>query len=333
MSARPTFLRAADIHARIGSAWPTILAQLGIPEESLRLKKSGPCPACGGEDRYTFDNRRGRGDFICRGCGAGDAFELLMRVYGWDFPAARRHVMEAAGLGGDETPRQPERKAPRAAIASPPTIAMPSARVRSLARSACAVADCPDAVAYLESRGLWPLPAGCTLRAHVGMDYWHERQQLGRFAGLVAEVRDLAGELATVHATYLSSGRKLVNHEPRKLFSPLTGREGCAVRLMPAAEVLGIAEGLETALSAAALDEIPVWAALNTSLLARFEPPSGVTEVRIYADRDGAGLIAAGRLMERLQGRVRFELRVPPAPHKDFNDLLLSRRRGEVPHV
>lgn len=332
MSAQAVYLRAADIHARIGSAWPVILAQLGIPEESLRLKKAGPCPACGGRDRFTFDNRKLRGDFICRGCGAGDAFELLMRVYGWDFPAARRHVMEAAGLSGDETPRHAERKALRAGVASTPTVAMPSARVRSLARSACAVADCPDAVAYLESRGLWPLPAGCTLRAHVGMDYWHERQQLGRFPGLVAEVRDLAGELATVHATYLSSGRKLVNHEPRKLFSPLTGREGCAVRLMLAADVLGIAEGLETALSAAALDELPVWAALNTSLLGKFDPPPGVTELRIYADRDEAGLIAAGRLMERLQGRVRFELRVPPAPHKDFNDLLLSRRRGEASH-
>jgi putative DNA primase/helicase len=329
MSAQPTFLRADDIHARIGSAWPAILAQLGIPEESLRLKKAGPCPACGGRDRFTFDNRKLRGDFICRGCGAGDGFELLERVHRWTFAEARRRVLETAGLSGDETQRQTERKALRAAVASTPTIAIPSARVRSLARSACAVADCPDAVAYLETRGLWPLPAGCTLRAHVGMDYWHERQQLGRFPGLVAEVRDLAGELATVHATYLSSGRKLVDHEPRKLLSALTGREGCAVRLMPETDVLGIAEGIETALSAAVLDSAPVWAALNTSLLAKFEPPAGVTTLRIYADRDAPGLLAAGQLMERLQGRVRLELRAPPAQFKDFNDVLASRNRGE----
>lgn len=325
------FLRAADIHARIGPAWPAILAQLGIPEESLRLKKAGPCPACGGEDRYTFDNRKGRGDFFCRGCGAGDAFELLERVHRWTFAEARRHVLRVAGLAEDrrETRAAAAPNASCAVTTEKASVAMPTDRVRALARSTCAVADCPDAVAYLESRGLWPLPAGCTLRAHVGMDYWHERQRLGRFPGLVAEVRDIGGELATVHATYLSSGQKLVDQEPRKLLSPLTGREGCAVRLMPATDVLGIAEGIETALSAAMLDGVPLWAALNTALLAKFEPPAGVTLLRIFADRDEAGLIAAGRLMERLQGRVRFELRVPPPPHKDFNDLLMSRSRGE----
>lgn len=332
MSAQPAFLRAADIHARIGSGWPAILAQLGIAEESLRPRKAGPCPACGGRDRFTFDNRKGRGDFICRKCGAGDGFELLMRVYRCDFPEARRRVLEAAGLRGEEMPRQAERKALSAAPAPVATIATPPARVRSLARSACAVADCPDAVAYLESRGLWPLPPGCTLRAHVGMDYWHERQQLGRFPGLVSEVRDLAGDLVTIHATYLQDGEKLADHEPRKLLSPLTGRNGCAVRMMPVAAVLGIAEGVETALSAAMLDGVPAWATLSTALLAKFEPPAGVTLLRIYADRDEAGLTAAGRLMERLQGRVRFELRIPSAPHKDFNDLLLSRNRGEVSH-
>jgi putative DNA primase/helicase len=173
------------------------------------------------------------------------------------------------------------------------------------------------------------LPPDCGLRAHVGIDYWHEGQRVGRFAGLVAEVRDLSGELGTVHVTYLHEGKKLVEHEPRKLLSPLTGREGCGVRLTPATELLAVAEGLETALSAAVLDGVPVWACLNTSLLAKFEPPAGVTLLRIYADRDAPGLLAAGQLMERLQGRVRFELRAPPAQFKDFNDLLTSRNRGE----
>lgn len=325
-------LRAVDIHARIGSGWPAILVQLGIPEESLRPKKPGPCPACGGRDRFTFDNRKLRGDFICRGCGAGDGFALLMRVYGWGFPETRRHVMHAAGLDGrdEPTPRQTAPIASGAPQVVAPAVATRPARVRALTRSTCAVADCPDAVDYLASRGLWPLPPDCELRAHVSVDYFDQGQRVGKFAALVAEVRDHAGALVTAHVTYLQDGRKIEGHEPRKLLSPLTGREGCAVRLLPPGEVLGIAEGTETALSAATLDGVPVWAALNRGLLAKFEPPTGVQTLRIYADRDEPGLLAAGQLMERLQGRVRLELRTPPAPAKDFNDVLSSRNRGEV---
>ena len=323
-------LRAADIHAQIGSSWPVILAQLGIPEGSLKPKKAGPCPACGGRDRFTFDNRKLRGDFICRGCGAGDGFALLQRVHGWTFPEARRQVMRAAGLDGrdEPMPRQTAPIAPDAAIESRPTVATPPSRVRTLTRSTCVVADCPDAVAYLDSRGLWPLPPNCAMRAHVAVDYWNGGERVGKFAGLVAEVRDHAGALVTAHVTYLRDGHKLDGHEPRKILSPLTGREGCAVRLMPAGELLGVAEGLETALSAAALDGIPVWAALNTALLGKFEPPPGVGTLRIYADRDEPGLLAAAHLMERLQGRVRVELKAPPVPAKDFNDVLMGRSGG-----
>jgi putative DNA primase/helicase len=319
-----SMLRAADIHARLGAYWPSVLAQLGIDDSFLRPKKAGPCPACGGNDRYTFDNRNGRGDYICRGCGAGDGFRLLERVHGWTFSEARQRVLSAADL--DDSPAKPMRTVLTAAIDSKPTKANPPLRVRSIGRTACPVADCPDAVSYLASRVLWPLPEGCQLRAHVGVDYWENGQSIGRHPALVADVRDSAAELVTMHLTYLEDGQKYTRHEPRKILSPLTAREGCAVRLMAATDVLGIAEGIETALSAAAIENLPVWAALNTSLLAKFEPPAALERLVIFADRDEAGLLAAGRLMERLQGRIRCELRVPPAPHKDFNDVLTQRR-------
>src|SRR5580704_13513853 len=86
---------AADIHARV--SWPAVLEYLGVDGRFLR-NRHGPCPACGGKDRYRFDNRRGRGDFYCNGCGPGDGFELLRRVYGWDFRTARERVLQASGL-------------------------------------------------------------------------------------------------------------------------------------------------------------------------------------------------------------------------------------------
>jgi putative DNA primase/helicase len=254
-----------------------------------------------------------------------------MRLHGWTFTEARRQVLEAAGISPSNMPPAPPR-AERAADISPTPLhpQRPPARVLAVARGACAGADCQEAVSYLESRGLWPLPADCSLKAHPALDYWHDGKRVGVYQGIVAEVRDVAGELITVHVTYLEAGKKLATHEPRKILSPLTGREGCAVRLMPPTDVLGIAEGIETALSAAVLHSTPVWAALNTSLLGKFEPPAGVNLLHIYADRDAPGLEAAGRLMERLQVRVRFELHLPPMPHKDFNDQLAARAAKEL---
>jgi putative DNA primase/helicase len=310
--------RAAELHARIGPAWPAVLAQLGIAETALRLKKAGPCPSCGGTDRYTFDNRHERGDFFCRGCGAGDGFQLLQRVHGWSFPQALRQVASVAGMDGAPL----ERPTTRGAAAAESTMATPSRRVREMLRTSCGPDEVTDARQYLASRGLWPLPHACALRAHASVEYWEAQTRLGRFAALLAEVRDIAGELVTAHVTYLKGGSKLEANEPRKMLSPLTGRLGCAVRLMPiAGDALGIAEGLETALSASALhDDMPTWAALTTALLGKFEPPPEVRRLLVFADRDAPGLEAAGRLMERLQGRVCMELRLPPAPHKDWND-------------
>jgi putative DNA primase/helicase len=316
-------LRAADIHNRVD--WPSLLVQLGIDPSFVRLKKQGPCPVCNGSDRYVFDNRTGRGDFLCRQCGAGDGFKLLMNVHRWSFSETRKRVLEAAGLvGAGITHAVTSRDVIGAEVSTtPPSVATSS--IRALVASSCAVLDCQDAVLYLTHRGLWPLPEGCQLRAHVGLDYWHEGRSVGRFSGLVGPVLDIDSELVTAHVTYLADGKKLTSHEPRKILSKMTGREGCAVRLSAATEILGIAEGIETALSAAALDGIPVWAALNTALLAKFDPPAGVRTLRIYADRDAPGLLAAGQLMERLQGRLRFELCVPSSPHKDFNDQLRAR--------
>jgi len=320
-------MRSAEVHARLGGTWPAVLAQLGIGEEFLRLKKAGPCPKCGGTDRYTFDNRRDHGDYICRMCGAGDGFGLLQLVYGWKFAEALQRVCEAAGLASEPWRQDRSWNGCSTAVAhSEPARAGPTRRVREILRNTCAPADLADAREYLASRRLWPLPAQCTLRAHASVEYWHERQRLGRFPALVAAVRDIADELVSAHVTHLQHGKKLADYEPRKLLSPLTGRTGCAVRLVPLeGDTLGVAEGLETGLAAQVLHQVPTWAALNTALLARFEPPLEVRQLVVFADRDAPGLEAAARLMERLQGRVRLELRVPAAPAKDWADVLMER--------
>ena len=332
---RSSGLRTADIHSRIGDGWPAILQRLGIAESFLRLKKAGPCPACSGHDRFVFDNRRGHGDYFCRRCGNGDGFTLLMRVFGWSFTETRRRVIEAAELSpADNTTPRSDPPPSMHTMDNPPAASRPPARVLSMLRSRCPIVDCADAMEYLDYRSLWPVPVGCTLQAHPSLEYWEPPDRIGRYSGLVAEVRDIDGDVVAAHVTYLEHGRKILSDHPRKQFGKVEGRIGCAARLMPATgPFLAIAEGIETALSAAILLNLPVWAALNASLLARFEPPPDITNLVICADHDEAGLLAAAQLMQRLQGRVRVELKLPIAPLKDFNDQLIRMRDQGDTHV
>lgn len=314
-------LDAQSIHSVLGvQGWRNVLLGIGLTEQQLR-KKNIPCPICGGKDRFTCDNRTGHGDYYCRQCGAGDGFRLVMGVSRVEFSEARRIVMSIAGLSDEDAPTVPIQRAPE----SPPPPASPTCRVRDLLREACQIEDCEPARRYLQSRGLWPLPAGHKLRAHPSVDYWQEGERVGHHAALLASVRDIGGQVVTAHVTYLEvHGAKITHHDPRKILSPMTGRAGCAVRLMNVdADTLGIAEGIETALSAAALHGVPVWAALNTALLGKFEPPPEVKRLVIFADRDIAGMDAAAKLMQRLQGRVQFEVSMPHC--KDWNDALLER--------
>jgi putative DNA primase/helicase len=208
-----------------------------------------------------------------------------------------------------------------------PSIASPTPRITRLLKESCAPTDVQDATRYLASRGLLPLPNGCKLRAHRALEYYLDGKPIGRYPGLIAAVRDVAGELVTAHCTYLEAGRKLETYSPRKILSRMTGRDGCAVRLMPIdGDTLGIAEGIETALAAARLHRIPTWAAINTSLLAKFTPPAGARRLVIFADNDAPGQNAALALMERLENRVAIEIRMPKAPNKDWNDVLMRSR-------
>lgn len=103
---------AESIHSAV--SWSAVLKQLGIDETCLR-DRHGPCPMCGGEDRFRFDDLNGRGTWFCNQCGNGDGFALLRRIYGWTFAEARREVMRVAGLkatGSGPVPARRPRKSP-----------------------------------------------------------------------------------------------------------------------------------------------------------------------------------------------------------------------------
>ena len=76
--------------------WHGILPAIGIPPKAL-TNRHGPCPICGGRDRFRFDNKGGRGTWICSHCGAGDGIELVKKFLGCDFKDAARQIEQHIG--------------------------------------------------------------------------------------------------------------------------------------------------------------------------------------------------------------------------------------------
>jgi putative DNA primase/helicase len=90
-----------DIPALARGHWPAILADLGVDQAHLR-DRHGPCPGCGGTDRFRFDDRDGRGTWYCGGGGepqSGDGFDLVGHVFGLDKRNAFIRVRDWLGLG------------------------------------------------------------------------------------------------------------------------------------------------------------------------------------------------------------------------------------------
>ena len=105
--------------------------------------------------------------------------------------------------------------------------------------------------------------------------------------------------------------------------------KGGGVVLGEIAELLLVAEGIETALSAAALFGLPAVATLGAAHTRKLIVPESVREVVIAADNDETGCAAAEALATRLRkdGRtVRVE--TPPPAFKDFNDVATGKERG-----
>ncbi|MGG7866252.1 DUF927 domain-containing protein [Klebsiella aerogenes] len=76
--------------------WPSVLASLHI-NVSDSPRKHTACPACGGKDRFRFDDG-GRGSFICNQCGAGDGLDLIRKVNKCDTTEAARLAADVLGI-------------------------------------------------------------------------------------------------------------------------------------------------------------------------------------------------------------------------------------------
>lgn len=163
---------------------------------------------------------------------------------------------------------------------------------------------------------------------------YHPRTPLGRGKLVVFRPAMLAAiheddRLVAIERTFFD------NHEPRRARDLANPRRSLArpgrgaVLLAPATAVLGLAEGVESALSAMLLLAIPVWATLGSERFAHVAVPTTVTRLVLLPDNDRAGRIGAAKASEAhaVPGRD-IETTWPPAGFNDWNDVLRARRKG-----
>lgn len=295
-----------ELRHEVSGKWMGLLPCLGIDEQYLR-KKHGPCPVCGGKDRYRMIDKDGRGEFFCSHCGPGDGFDLLMRVHGWDFKTAANEVRRFMGIVEKE-PEQKKRD--------------PSVLLKRIAREASRVSRADAVAAYLAGRGLKATPP--ELFYHSGLAYFEEGRAVGKYPAMLAVIRDKAGESLTYHVTYLDGGKKASVASPKKVMPPVRPISGGAIRLFGIAEHIGVAEGIETAIAAHEAYGYPVWATVSAGGMESFEVPEGVKHITIFGDNDESytGQKAAYTLAQRLTVKdlITADVIINPTRGYDFLD-------------
>lgn len=284
--------------------WPGILTTLGIDPKFLS-NRHGPCPLCGGRDRWRFDDK-GRGTWYCTHDGAGDGISLLQKLKGWSFKETARQVEAIIGVVPLTPPRRDFDDAQKRQA------------LRQAYRESRPVSEGDPVWNYLTRRaGIKTVPDN--LRFHPSLRYDGAKS----FPAMLGIVTMPDGKPSTMHRTWLDgNGWKAPVDEPKKVMSGAI--KSGAIRLAPVEPRLGIAEGIETALAASVLFGLPVWAAISANGMQQWEVPEGVSEVVIFSDNDEnyTGQTAAYALAKSLSLKgLKAEVLVPAKAGTDWADV------------
>ena len=328
-----------DPMVRCAGHWQSILLRMGVDPKWLRNKHQ-PCPFCGGTDRYRFDDKD-RGLYFCSGCGAGNGISFIMN---WKGLTGIEGYVEAikmieAVIGGSPLDvrrrSDPVTNEPVAPVM--PDTSMIANRTRILWGKGLELDGKDLASRYLKQRSIalkaWPSNA---LRWVQSIPYWLDSELIGYFPALLARFVSPDEQHQVIQRTYLEEpGRKARVDEVRKI-TPGPIPVGGAVRLGEPAEVMGVAEGIETALAASLLNSgMPVWATLTTVNLIKFEPPPVCRKLVIFGDLDmkkGGGMAAhaLGHRLETRKNPLETEVRIPGTGARDHPWLRTKRDWADV---
>lgn len=301
--------------------WRGVLLSLGLPEKCLQ-DKHGPCPLCGSKDNFRWDNSDGRGTYICT-CGAGDGMALAIEYTGKPFAEVAKLIDGMIGNLKPETPKPDMSQEARRDV------------LRDTYRATQVIEPGDLAHKYLGSRGVAELIYPDALRFAPQL-----RDGEGGIRPCMVAMVGVHGQakFVSMHRTFLRPDglAKAEMAAPRKMMPGELPPGACVMLSDYTGGPLGIAEGIETAMSASALYDIPVWAAINSSLLAKWVPPEGCDDVAIFADNDKkfGGQAAAYALAHRLatRGDKGVTFHMPPNAGEDWNDIHMRKSGLKLDH-
>lgn len=324
-----------------------------------KLRRAGreytaPCPA-GCCKRDGFIVTPAKNIFLCRKSGAtGDAIALIMHCMDLDFKGAcefltNRPPPNSRSGGVDHEARKRTQERIEANKREQERAGRDQARKALNKRQ--------NARDYWNGRvGLESTPPGNYLLQRLIADA-HKIPALGAHARVYHEFEKkalpaLIGCVVGPDKSFRGIWRIYVDDQGNKakvdgvklgLGKPEGGAVWIASRDQMQAEVWGVCEGIETALSVRALYNLPVFAALSTSGMSAFEVPPFVKHLAIYPDGDlpfqnnkggwmePPGMAAARKLSERLRANNFSHEIIEPPQDGDWNDVLKhTKEKGLV---
>lgn len=334
--------------------WYALLPRLGVePELIANPKKMGPCPIEGdGKTRFRFDNKGGRGTWICNHCGAGDGVRLVALVNATDDAGAVRLIREQIQGVVQSHGTALRTKAAPSEKRTPQAIEKARRLLEKTLGESKPIEGTP-ALKYLQNRipGLdlrWLNTE--SFRFHPSLYHFDEENSRKSFLpALLAKVKNAAtaGDAVSLHRYYITKDgfkAKVSPSQVKKMMSATVEKihgESILINTAPACEVVIVSEGLENGLAwvMATQNRIPVYSAMNCGNLEHFNWPAGTKAILIAADHDQVnpktglrpGTHHAMLLKKRaVDAGLMAVVKVPPTQGIDWDDMWNS---GEFPSV